>query len=112
MKKQNDQIKVQVTLSQAAYKLLQKTVEQANSGFTDGCVNMSHCVEFAIQTAKFKIDELQLKSTHTSKLLQSICKEGKYDQATLRNALLKVRSELRSKRPKATPSKGDRHDES
>lgn len=109
MKKQKDQIKVQVTLSTDCHKILQKTIEQANEGFTDGLVNMSHCVEFAIRHAKFDLEKIRRNSTHTSKLLQSICAEAKEDQAALREALLRLRAELRSKRPKAASKKGGSH---
>ena len=111
MKKDKEQTKAQITFDSDAYSHLQKILKEANQNFEDGSVNMSDCVNFAVLNAKYNIADLQKKSIHTTKLMQNVYQELKQEDAILVEALLKVRSEIRSKKQRVSAKKEDSHNE-
>jgi|GEM_PF-4122702 len=105
MSKTKNQIKVQITFDLDAHSHLLKVIKDANSSFTDGTVNMSQCVNFAVLNAKYNKLEIQKKSTNTPKLMQNIFQEAGDDEPLLVETLLKFRSDIQSKKQKVSSKK-------
>jgi hypothetical protein len=71
--------KIQVVLSEEAWKLLESTTKESNSGFKNGSITYSDVVNEFLASGKIDIRMLQAKHTNLRKSLRLMASQKEID---------------------------------
>lgn len=93
--------KLQVLLSEENWAIVESTIKEANTDFSNGSINYSDVINEMISNAKLDIKTLQAKHTNIRKSLRTLASQSEIDLDLAIKTLMELKAKGSKRQSKA-----------